>query len=183
MRDDPLDAVYSYVERAYIRLQAGDVLIRCLEEENTLPIQQMVEGLVLAGPKSITSLQEILSETERRKSQVMDDLNQVFSQLEGGLKSYGVKMTGVRESLTMTRLSSVRFLAMLREQNITEESEQIACLQLLRDSKELMVSLAGHIRLLEEIENYLKDWLWGLAFQSARQGKEDRRDSSESLSL
>jgi hypothetical protein len=33
-----------------------------------------------------------------------------------------------------------------------------------------MVSLVKHIRLLEEIETYLKDWLWGLAYQSARQG-------------
>ena len=65
MSDDPLDAVYSYVERAYIRLQAGDVLIRCLDEANAAPIQQMVETLILAGPGSIGVLQEILSEAEQ----------------------------------------------------------------------------------------------------------------------
>ncbi len=173
MKDDPLDAVYSYVERAYVRLQAGDLLIRCLEEDSSTPIQQMVEGLVMAGPKSLVTLQEVLSETEHRKSQVMDDLHQVFSQLESGLKSYGFTIRGIKDSITVTRLTSVRFLAMLREQGIREEEVQVACLQLLRDSKELMVSLAGHIRLLEEIEKYLQDWLWGLAYQSARQGLED----------
>jgi hypothetical protein len=33
MVDDPLDSVYSIVERTYIRLQAGDILNRCLEGE------------------------------------------------------------------------------------------------------------------------------------------------------
>ncbi len=80
MADDPLDAVYSYVERAYIRLQAGDVLIRCLDEGNAAPIQQMVETLVLAGPRSIAVLQEILAEAEQRKGQIMDDLHQLKAQ-------------------------------------------------------------------------------------------------------
>jgi hypothetical protein len=77
MADDPLDAVYSYVERAYIRLQAGDVLIRCLDEGNAVPIQQMVEGLVLAGPRSMGILQEILTEAEQHKGQIIDDLHQL----------------------------------------------------------------------------------------------------------
>jgi hypothetical protein len=59
MADDPIDAVYSYVERAYVRLQAGDILIRCMEEGNALPMQQMVEGLVLAGPQSLSVLREM----------------------------------------------------------------------------------------------------------------------------
>jgi hypothetical protein len=80
MADDPLDAVYSYVERAYIRLQAGDVLIRCLDEGYATPIQQMVETLVLAGPRSMGVLQEILAEAEQRKGQIMDDLHQLKAQ-------------------------------------------------------------------------------------------------------
>ena len=80
MTDDPLDAVYSYVERAYIRLQAGDILIRCLDEGNSAPIQQMVEALVLAGPHSMGVLQEILAEAEQRKGQIIDDLQQLKAQ-------------------------------------------------------------------------------------------------------
>lgn len=33
--DDPLEGVYSFVEKAYASLQAGDELFRCLEEQNT----------------------------------------------------------------------------------------------------------------------------------------------------
>ncbi len=174
MAHDPLDDVYSFVERAYIRLQAGDVLIRCLEEGSPAPIQGMVEGLVVAGPQSINVLREIMAEAGQRKAQVMDDLHQLFNDLEHSLKSYGVALSNSKSTLGMTQLTPARFLSMLREQGITEEKIQIDCLKLLRDSRELMVSLANHVRLLEEIETYLKDWLWGLAYQSARPGVDYR---------
>jgi hypothetical protein len=91
MADDPIDAVYSYVERAYVRLQAGDILIRCMEEGNASPMQQMVEGLVLAGPKSLSVLREMRSESAHRKSQILDDLHQVYSDLENSLGYIGCR--------------------------------------------------------------------------------------------
>jgi hypothetical protein len=44
------------------------------------------------------------------------------------------------------------------------------CLQFLRDSRDIIASLAGQVELLEEIEDFLQDWLWGLAYQLARDG-------------
>jgi hypothetical protein len=169
MAHDPLDDVYSFVERAYIRLQAGDVLIRCMEDGNAAPVHQMVEGLVLAGPQSLNILREILVEVGQRKLQVFDDLQQLFSDLERSLKSYGVYLKDPKNYLAMPHLTPVRFLSMLREQGINEEKTQIECLRILRESRELIVSLTNNVRLLEEIETYLKDWLWGLAYQMTRQ--------------
>ncbi|RPI30980.1 MAG: hypothetical protein EHM70_12565 [Chloroflexota bacterium] len=175
MSDDPLDAVYSFVERAYIRLQAGDVLIRCLEEGSSAPMQQMVESLVLAGPQSLNAMREMLAEAGQRKSQVLDDINQVFNQFENNLKSYGVYLDEVKNGLAVLQLTPVSFLAMLREQGITEEETQITCLQILHENRELIISLANHVRLLEEIETFLADWLWGLAYQSAHQVSDDKK--------
>ena len=45
------------------------------------------------------------------------------------------------------------------------------------DSKELIDTLDGKIQLLDSIENYLRDWLWGLTYQNIRQG-EDETDSN-----
>ncbi len=174
MAHDPLDDVYSFVERAYIRLQAGDILIRCLEEGSPDPIQGMVEGLVVAGPQSINVLREILAEAGQRKAQVMDDLHQLFNDLGRNLNSYGVYLNNPESYLAITQLTPVRLLGMLRDQGIIDEKIQIDCLKILRDSRELMVSLTNHVRLLEDIETYLKDWLWGLAYQSARQGVDYR---------
>jgi hypothetical protein len=38
MVDKQPESVFSYVERIYFRLQAGDVLVRCLEDESPEPI-------------------------------------------------------------------------------------------------------------------------------------------------
>jgi hypothetical protein len=169
MTHDPLDDVYSFVERAYIRLQAGDILNRCLEEENLQPISQMVENLVLAGPQSLGVLREVLAEAGARKIQVMDDLQQVFSGLEAGLNSYGIYIKDTIYARSIALLTSQRLEILLKEQGVTGEDIQLRCQQMLNDSHELAAGLANHIQLLEEIEKYLQDWILGLAYQSTRQ--------------
>ena len=56
MSDDAITAVYDFVERAYIRLQAGEVLNHCLDKGDAVPLHNLVEGLVLAGPQSLSVL-------------------------------------------------------------------------------------------------------------------------------
>jgi hypothetical protein len=172
MSNDPLDAVYSYVERAYLRLQAGDLLIRCLEEGSTEPLHQMVEGLVLAGPVSISAMREILAETGRRKVQVQEDLQHVLKGLDSSLRSYGVRLVGHSAGLSLTSLTPVALMALLRQQEIHDNASQVACLQILKESRDLFDSMAGRLKLLEDVEHYLQDWLWGIAFQSTHKDKQ-----------
>jgi len=169
MTEDPLNSVYSYVENAYIRLQAGDLLNRCLDEGSEAPIQQLIEGLVLAGPQNIQVLKEILAETEQRRSQVSEDIQQLLADLEKSLKAYGVHLEGVRKPRSMMRMTQAGFLKLLRQQDINDENTQVACLQILKDSRELMTSLGSRLKLLERIGTYLRDWLLGLTYQSIHQ--------------
>ena len=168
MDEDPLESVYSYVERAYVRLQAGDLLIRCMEEESIHPIHNLVEGLVLAGPTSINALREILAEASRRKSQIQADLHQLLKDLDSSLQSYGLRLKGEFREKAFISLSPVGALALMREQNVTDQETQAACLRLLKDSRDLVDSLMSRLVLMQEIELYLQDWLWSLAYQSAR---------------
>jgi hypothetical protein len=174
MENDPLEAVYSFVERAYIRLQAGDLLFRCMEERDLSPLQSWVEGLVYAGPKNLDALREILAEVSERQSQSDEDIRQVIQDFRRSLKSFGVRLLGFESGVSLARLTPVRFLSMLREQGIAEEETQVACLQLLRDTRDLATSLATYARLLDEIETYLQDWLWGLMYQTAHQEMVER---------
>lgn len=169
MPDDPLNAVYAYAERAYIRMHAGDLIMRCLEEGSPAPIQQMVEGLVLAGPQNIEVLKEILVEVAQRKSQLEDDANQILTEMVNGLKRCGVVLPGNRSPRSLVRMSALTLVKLLREQDITDEKIQADSLEILRNTKELVKGILGSIRLLSEIERHLQDWLWGLAYQSARQ--------------
>ncbi len=77
MANKPGSSIYSIVEKAYFRLQAGDVLTHCIEDGSSNPIHEMIQDMVLAGPQSLEAVREILGEASKRKSQVYDDLNQV----------------------------------------------------------------------------------------------------------
>jgi hypothetical protein len=167
MEDDPLHSVYAYVERAYVRLQAGDLLTRCVDENSLTPVLQMVEGLVLAGPQSLQALREVLAETTQRKAQVQDDLNQLHQNLDKTLRSFGIYFQ--YENLPeMVTLPPEHFRQMLIAQQANEEA-QVTCTQIFLDSQELVEGLSSRLGVLGEIEEYLKDWLWGLVYQSVCQ--------------
>jgi uncharacterized protein (UPF0297 family) len=170
MVDDPLESVYSIVERTYIRLQAGDILIRCLEEKSSEPMNEMVEGLILAGPKSLTAMREILSEVMKRKTQLKDDVNQIINDLRNLMMSNGVKIGKVRGAQALLEIKPANFLKLLQQQNINDDRTQMSYLQEFQDSRELILNLNTHLIVLEEIEYYLRDWIWGMAYKQIRKG-------------
>ncbi len=178
--NDPLESVYSFVERAYVRLQAGDVIVRCLEEEHTNPIQKWVEGLVLAGPENLGTLREILSEVGVRKMQMVEDQRQVLLDFKSNLKDYGINLIDKQQVMALPHLNPQLFLSFIDEQGIIEEETKLSCLQLFQNAVELIASLTKQLQLLEEIEVYLRDWLWGLVYQFAHQEQSKTFDSPPS---
>ncbi len=172
MATDPIEAVYTFVERAYVRLQAGELLERCLEEQDTAPIQQWVEGLVLAGPQSLYILREIIAEVNFRRVQAGEDLGKVVSDFEVTMKDMGVLLDGKQNALSLRFLTPMRLLSLLREQGIIEESIRKECLRALRSARHSAAILVSQIHLLKGIEAYLQDWLWGVVYQFMRQDRE-----------
>ena len=169
MTDDPLEDVFSYVERAYLRLQAGDILIRCLEDNSSLPIQQIVEDLILAGPESLDELRQVLAETNARKLQVEDDLNQVYRDMKRVLMEYGVVLPDretVKEALSLTPLE---LLVYIKNHGVEENKRQSDCLKIFQESHDIISNLSNHQRLLSDIEAYIRDWLYVLSYQQTRQ--------------
>lgn len=169
MSDDPIEDVFSYVERAYLRLQAGDILIRCLEDNSILPIQQIVEGLILAGPQSLEELRQVMAETTARKLQVEDDLSQVYRDMKRVLLEYGVifpNREDFRDTLTLTPME---ILVLMKNQGVEESGSQAACLRVFQDSRDIINNLNNHLGLLSEIEKYIRDWLYSLTYQQTRQ--------------
>lgn len=169
MADDPIEDVYSFVERAYIRLQAGDILIRCLEESSTSPIQQMVEKLILAGPQRLEELQQVLVETMARKLQVEDDIKQLYTELKRVLREYGVELSSNDDYTAALLISPLEFIVLMRSQGVEEHEKQAACQQVFFESQNLLKNLNTNLHLFVEIEQYLQDWSWGLTYQKTRQ--------------
>lgn len=170
MANKSVSPIYSIVEKAYFRLQAGDVITHCIEDGSTDPIHEMIQEMVLAGPQSLEALREILAEVSKRKAQVYDDLNQVINQLSIILKGYGVNLEPQTGSQVLQTLTESRLATILDVQGVTDVETRSNSLQVLRDSQELIGTLDGKISLLENIELYLQDWLSGLTYQSIRQG-------------
>lgn len=169
MAEDPLGSVYAFVERAYIRLQAADILSQCLDEGGLNPLQRLVEAYVLAGPPGLGALREILEEVGVRKKQLDDDRTQIFSKLDKELRDYGIILANQHTLQSLARLTPVTFLAFVRQQGLSDELQQLTCLQLLQDTLETLSALRKHQRLLEEGESYLEDWLWGVIYQATHQ--------------
>jgi hypothetical protein len=180
MVNKPPASVYSIVEKAYFRLQAGDVLSHCLEDGTTDPLHEMIQEMVLAGPQNLDALREILAEEMKRKAQVYDDLNQVTNQLSIILKGYGISMERQGGVQILLLLTDDQLLEMMDEQDIVDPEERSGAIRVLKDSRELIATLNSKIQLLESIETYLQDWLLGLTYQYIKQvGEEDKDNTSK----
>jgi hypothetical protein len=173
MGNKPAASIYSIVEKAYFRLQAGDVLTHCMEDGTTGPIHEMIQEMVLAGPDSLDALREILAEAIKRKSQVHDDLNQVINQLSIILQGYGIRLEASGGNQTLHSMDEKQLSEIMDDQLIQVAETRSASLQVMKDSKELISTLEGKIQLLDSIENYLRDWLWGLTYQYIRHGDDE----------
>lgn len=175
MPDDSLEMVSAFVERAYVRMQAGEVLLYCLEREDVTPMRTLVEELVLDGPQSLNTLREVLSEVSARRAQLLDDLDRVFSELDQNLRPSGLHLADRYTPYSLACLSSLALYAQLELAGVGEP-ERADCLQRLLNGQELLTSLIRHFRLLDDIELHLQDWIWGLIYQSARQESFNSRD-------
>ena len=173
MGNKPPSSIYSIVEKAYFRLQAGDVITHCLEDGSTDPLHQMIQEMVLAGPQNLDALREILGEAMKRKAQVYDDLNQVNNQLSIILKGYGINLDNLQGNQDLQTLSERQLRDILDEQGIMDDEARTSSIQVLMDSQELITTLSQKIQLLENIETYLQDWLWGLTYQFIRHGDDE----------
>ncbi len=173
MGNKPSASIYSIVEKAYFHLQAGDVLSHCMEDGTTVPIHEMIQEMVLAGPQSLEALREILAEAMKRKSQVHDDLSQVVNQLSIILKGYGIKLEASVGNQILQSIDEHELTDLMDAQKIFDAETRSGCLQVMKDSRELISTLKGKIELLDNIEKYLRDWLWGLTYQFIRHGEDE----------
>ncbi len=58
----------------------------------------------------------------------------------------------------------------MTKQGITDEAIQIQCLQMLQDTRDLLIGLSIKLDLLSRIEEYLEDWTWGVFYLSLKKG-------------
>jgi hypothetical protein len=152
----------------YIHLNIGDVLMLCMEDSSVVPIQHLVESLIVIGPESLALLREILMEASKRKIQVMADEHQVLEGLRANLKNFGLTLPAGMDAAGLIRMRASRFHTLLRQNGINQDAAQVECQQLLQDTRDLLIGLQIKQELLGRIEEYLEDWTWSLFYMSSR---------------
>ena len=167
MFKDKTDPVYTLVERAYVRMQAGDILAMCMEQGDPTPIQHMVESLIVAGPQNLVALREIIAELNTRKSQLHNDFHEILDDLDDNLIKMGVSKPTAQQ-INPLDIEPERFILLLVEEGMEHEMERLECLRFLENSQKMIESVLKNITLLEDLEIYLNDWLWGLIYQTTR---------------
>jgi hypothetical protein len=127
-----------------------------------------VEALILDGRAAYPIIEELLTETTSRKAQIEDHERRVLDSLITNLHSYGIRITPMRPG-SIIRLKSIRFCELLHTQGIRDGNTQLECTRLLQNSKDQMIYLNMQLDVLERIESYLEDWLWGVMYMNTRQ--------------
>ena len=107
-----------------------------------------------------------------------DDLNQVTNQLSIILQGYGISLERLGGNQAIQSLNEQQLFFMLDELKIVDTEERSGCVQILKNTRELITALTSKIQLLENIETYLHDWLWGLTYQYIKLGEDEPDENS-----
>jgi len=169
MQHHPLAMIYEYIEHAYVRQQAGDVLIRCLEEQDVDPMYKLVEELVIAGPQSIVVLREVIAETDQHRSEIQDRLHRLLVHLQAEWSKNSRVLPELPDMLLYSWLPADICIEMIVQDGMQEEQARLVYNTIVRKNRQNMLDMMDQLRILQDIGAYLQDWLWGLSYESYHQ--------------
>lgn len=164
---------FELAERTYLRFQVADVLMQCFELKNSEPLYRFIEELILPGPHPVVDLQEVLSEANRKRIELQDEMRQIIVEVNQENQGSGIKVEGLVDLLALEVMTSSQ-----SEINPTEEQAELEGLGegIIYPAKERNIKinkiiaeymeLFTQITVLLDIEQYLKDWLWGMAYEA-----------------
>lgn len=164
-----MDKMLPINEREYIRNKVGDVLTVCIEDSSVLPMQRLVESLVVIGSDSLGVMREILTEITVERSRLREDQQKEIKRFECDLMDFGVTVPHPQHLKEFMTIQATTLLNTIKRQGIGEEDVQNQCLQLLVRSRESMFELYSRIDLLDRLEDYLLDWMWAVMYLSSHQ--------------
>jgi hypothetical protein len=93
----------------------------------------------------------------------------VFSELNKAFRKAGLDLIELKDSMTAARISQMDLQQLLTKQGRVDNQVEAEVMQRLEDTREMLAGIASQLHLLEEIERFLHDWMWGLVYQTAHQ--------------
>lgn len=169
---NPLDDLLNFAHRSYVRLEAEQLILECLELEDVSPFNDLLEKMVLAGGTSLYLLREVLEEVLSTKSQLNQEELGVRQDLMDTLTEFGVS---VPELLYADGPEALRriFDRTLQEQirinsHLLRAGDEVLLEEICADASDRVMKIARRVALLKMLEEAVRDWMGSLAYEVIR---------------
>jgi hypothetical protein len=169
---NPLDELLNFAHRSYVRMEAEQLIIECLELEDISPFNDMLEKLVLAGATSLYLLREVLEEVMGAKSLLNQEGLGVRQDLMDALNEFGVNIPELlyadgpeafHQIYNRTIQSHIRENA-----SFLRPGDEALLEEICADASERVMKIARRVTLLNSLEDAIRDWMGSLAYEMMR---------------
>ena len=171
---EPLENLLTMAERAYVRMQAAELITYCLEQEDLAPLQALVQQLVVAGEISLPVLREIADEIGCAQSALRREGLQAREDLKQALAGFGLHAPQLLpwelpDLLWSVRSRNLRGQIRASVRHLSPEDLQLVD-QVCLEAGERVARIAARLSALGRLETVVRDWLDGLTYQAVRRG-------------
>ena len=172
----PLDDLLTIAERAYVRMQAGQLISQCLEVGDASALDALVRQLVLAGSPSLAVLREIREEISSVRSSLRQEGLSVRQELKDALAGFGLQMPQLLaaeppEAFRKICGQGLRSEVKKAASGLVSE-DQLLLEEICREAGERVSTIASRLALLGRVDGAVQDWLVSLAYEAAHTSQE-----------
>lgn len=160
-------------ERAYVRLEAQDLLLRCLKEDNPAPLRELIDEQLGQQNPDLNLLRYMMADVHSRwvvlHERLFDTRRQVISAFR---EAYGIDLnrfapSQMREQFhTLSTEGLFEWLSTAGHQLPGDEA--LLLREVFAEAVALARELVEDLRMLESLNEYLDDWIAGLTALVAR---------------
>jgi hypothetical protein len=168
----PLDDLLTFAERAYVRMEAEQLIAQCLDQGDPALFNDLLKGLVLAGSSSLGVMREILEEVRSTRSSLVKEGIEVRRSLADTMTGFGLEVPGALatdapESLRL--ICSQRLEREARKASSALSPEDALLLEeLCSEASDRVTQIARRMGLLMKLEESVRDWIAGLVYEASQ---------------
>lgn len=182
---NPLDELLNFAHRSYVRMEAEQLIIECLELEDLTPFNDMLEKLVLAGSTSLHLLREVLEEVMSAKSLLNQEGLRVRQDLMDALMDFGVNIPELLYAdgpEAFHQIYKQTIQNQIRENSsLLREGDEALLEEICADASERVMKIARRVSLLNMLEDAIRDWMGSLAYEMMRSRGKDSSSFGKSV--
>jgi len=160
-------------ERAYVRLEAQDLLQRCLKEDNPAPLRELIDEQLGQQNPDLNLLRYLMADVHSRwvvlHERLFDTRRQVISVFR---EVYGIDLNRFAPSQMLDQFHTLSTEGLFEWLSTAGHQlpgdEALLLREVFAEAVTLARELVEDLRMLESLNEYLDDWIAGLTVLVAR---------------